>query len=235
MTKMLHSVRFPGESERYRQARNELLQAELKLRQHLEEVAAQRRALPLGGEPKDDYVFEEGGSDLDDAQTATRVRLSELFRPGTDSLILYSFMYGPTMKEPCPMCTSLLDGLSGTALHATQAINFAVVARSPIQRIREFARLRGWRNLRLLSSERNTYNLDYQAETTDGQQVPSLNVFVRRDGKIFHFYNTELFFVPPEAGQDPRHMDSLWPLWNLLDLTPQGRGRNWYPALKYAD
>ncbi len=232
---MLHSVRFPGESERYRQARNELLQAELKLRQHLEEVAAQRRALPLGGEPKDDYVFEEGGSDLDDAQTATRVRLSELFRPGTDSLILYSFMYGPTMKEPCPMCTSLLDGLSGTALHATQAINFAVVARSPIQRIREFARLRGWRNLRLLSSERNTYNLDYQAETTDGQQVPSLNVFVRRDGKIFHFYNTELFFVPPEAGQDPRHMDSLWPLWNLLDLTPQGRGRNWYPALKYAD
>src|SRR6266540_1406669 len=101
MTKMLHSVRFPGESERYRQARNELLQAELKLRQHLEEVAAQRRALPLGGEPKDDYVFEEGGSDLDDAQTATRVRLSELFRPGTDSLILYSFMYGPTMKAPC--------------------------------------------------------------------------------------------------------------------------------------
>jgi len=86
-----------------------------------------------------------------------------------------------------------------------------------------------------LSSERNTYNLDYQAETADGQQVPSLNVFVRRDGKIFHFYNTELFFVPPEAGQDPRHMDSLWPLWNLLDLTPQGRGRNWYPALKYAD
>ena len=232
---MLHSVRFPGESERYRQARNELLQAELRLRQHLEEVAAQRRALPLGGEPKDDYVFEEGKPDLDESQTVTRVRLSELFRPGTDSLILYSFMYGPTMKEPCPMCTSLLDGLSGTALHATQAINFAVVARSPIQRIREFARLRGWRNLRLLSSERNTYNLDYQAETTDGQQVPSLNVFVRRDGKIFHFYNTELFFVPPEAGQDPRHMDSLWPLWNLLDLTPQGRGRNWYPALKYAD
>ncbi len=232
---MLHSVRFPGESERYRQARNELLQAELKLRQHLEEVAAQRRALPLGGEPKDDYVFEEGGSDLDDAQTATRVRLSELFRPGTDSLILYSFMYGPTMKEPCPMCTSLLDGLNGTALHATQAINFAVVARSPIQRIREFARLRGWRNLRLLSSERNTYNLDYQAETTDGQQVPSLNVFVQRDGKIFHFYNTELLFVPPEAGQNSRHVDSLWPLWNLLDLTPQGRGSTWHPALEYAD
>ena len=126
----------------------------------------------------------------------------------------------------------MLDGLNGTAPHATQRINLVVVARSPIQRIRAFARERGWRHLRFLSSAGNTYNHDYHGETADGSQRPALNVFVRRGRRVYHFYNTELLFAPAEHGQDPRHVDLLWPLWNLFDLTPEGRP-NWYPELSY--
>lgn len=233
MTKMLHSVRFPGESQRYRRARNELLQAEIALRRHIEKVAALRRQLPLGGELEQDYVFEEGAPDLTDRRTVRRVKMSELFRPGKDSLLLYSFMYGPSMKQPCPMCTSMLDGLHGSVAHATQRINFAIVAKSPIHRIRDFARQRGWINFRIVSSAKNTYNRDYHGETADGDQIPALNVFVRRGDKLRHFYNTELLFARPERGQHPRHVDLLWPLWNLFDLTPEGRGTDWYPKLAY--
>ena len=131
------------------------------------------------------------------------------------------------------MCTALLDSLDGSIPHATQRINFAIVAKSPIQRIRDFARQRGWANFRILSSANNTYNHDYQGETAAGEQMPALNVFVPRGEKIFHFYNTELLFVDPEKDQNARHLDSLWPLWNLFDLTPEGRGTDWYPKLAY--
>jgi predicted dithiol-disulfide oxidoreductase (DUF899 family) len=50
---------------------------------------------------------------------------------------------------------------------------------------------------------------------------------------VRHFYNTELLFVPPEKGQDGRHVDLIWPLWNIFDLTPEGRGSTWHPRLKY--
>ena len=98
---------------------------------------------------------------------------------------------------------------------------------------RAFARERGWRNLRLLSSASNTYNHDYYGEGPEGNQIPSLNVFVRRDGAIRHFYHTELLFAPREPGQDGRHVDLIWPLWNLFDFSPDGRGENWYPKLSY--
>jgi predicted dithiol-disulfide oxidoreductase (DUF899 family) len=114
-----------------------------------------------------------------------------------------------------------------------QRVNFAVVAKSPISRIMQFAKPRGWRNLRLLSSADNTYNHDYHAESPEGNQLPALNVFVRRDGEIHHFYNTELLYVPSEPGQDGRHVDMIWPLWNLFDFTPEGRGEKWYPRLSY--
>ncbi len=233
MKKTHHSVCFPGESQRYRQARNDLLRAEIELRSRIEKVAALRRRLPLGGALTQDYTFEEGAPDLNDRETVRLVKLSELFRPGKDSLILYNFMYGPRMQQPCPMCTSLLDGLHGNIPHATQRINFAVVAKSPIQRIREFARQRGWLNFRILSSEKNTYNRDYHGENADGNQLPALNVFVRRGDTLCHFYNTELFFAPSERGQHPRHVDLIWPLWNLFDLTPESRGTDWYPKLSY--
>jgi len=226
-------VRFPGETARYRTARDKLLAAERGLRQQVEQVARMRRKLPLGGTPPEDYVFAEGAADLADAATPRPVRLSELFREGCDTLALYSFMFGPAMKQPCPMCTSFLDSLNGAAPHAAQRINLAVVAKSPIARIRGFARGRGWNHLRLLSSAANTYNRDYHAETEDGGQLPLLNVFVRRQGKIRHFYATELLFAPPARGQNERHIDMMWPLWNLLDLTPEGRGADWFPRLSY--
>lgn len=219
-------VHFPGESARYRTARAKLLAAERDLRKHVEQVAGLRRKLPLGGEVPEDYVFEEGPN-----QPA--VKLSDLFREGLDTLALYSFMFGPEMKQACPMCTSFLDSLNGAAPHAGQRINLGVVAKSPIARIREFARQRGWNNLRLLSSAGNTYNRDYHGETADGGQLPLLNVFVRRGGKIFHFYATELLFAKPEKGQNERHIDMMWPLWNLLDFTPEGRGADWFPRLTY--
>ncbi len=233
MKNMFHSVGFPGESEAYRSARNDLLQAEVELRKQIENVAALRRKLPAGGEIPQDYVFEEGALDLADRTTIRQAKMSDLFQPGKDSLILYNFMYGPGMEHPCPMCTSLLDSLHGSVRHAAQRINFALVAKSPVHRIRQFAGDRGWTNFRILSSANNTYNRDYHGETTEGSQLPALNVFVRKGDKISHFYNAELLFVGSEKGHHPRHVDLLWPLWNLFDLTPEGRGTDWYPKLDY--
>ena len=230
VSKPLHAERFPGESKAYRAARDRLTRAEMELRGHVEQVAALRRKLPLGGVVPQDYEFEEA----DPAGALRRVTLSELFNPGKDTLVMYSFMYGPNMAKACPMCTCMLDSLDGAAPHAAQRINLAVVAKSPIARIREFAGARGWRRLRMLSSAGNSYNHDYYGENADGAQQPSLNVFVRRGGKIHHVYNTELQFVPRGKGQDARHVDPIWPLWNLFDLTPEGRGADWYPKLAYA-
>ena len=233
MSPSFHSNRFPNESTAYRDARNKLLEAEIALRKNIEEVAALRRTLPLGGELPEDYVFEEGPLDLNDTNITRKTRLSELFSPGKNTLAIYSYMFGSQMKEPCVSCTSILDGLNGSAPHIRQRVNFAVAAKSPLARIRELARGRGWNNLRLLSSASSTYNRDYHGENAKGDQLPSLNVFVRRDGKIHHFYHTELLFAPQEPGMDGRHVDMIWPIWNMFDFTPEGRGADWYPRLRY--
>jgi predicted dithiol-disulfide oxidoreductase (DUF899 family) len=220
-----HSVRFPDESAAYRAARDKLLEAEGELRLKLEEVAALRRALPAGGAVPQDYSFTASGG--------RTVRLSELFgRPGA-SLVLYSFMFGPDAASPCPMCTSMLDGLDGSAKHALQRINLGVVAKAPIERIEAFARARGWRNLPLLSSAGTGYNGDYHGETAEGAQIPLLNVFTREGGVTRHRWASELLFAPPEPGMNHRHVDLIWPLWHLLDATPEGRGNDWYPKLAY--
>ena len=221
----LHTTRFPGEKPAYRSARDKLLKEEIKLRRQIETVAAMRRKLPLGGALKEDYVFETGGG--------AAVHLSELFAGGRDTLLVYSFMFGPEMKSACSSCTSILDGLNGQAPHVTQRVNMVVVAKSPIERIKEFASGRGWRNLRLLSSFGTSYNHDYHGETEDGSQIPTMNVFTRRKGRIYHTWSSELLFVPPDRGQDRRHVDLVWPLWNLFDLTPEGRGTTWQPKLQY--
>jgi predicted dithiol-disulfide oxidoreductase (DUF899 family) len=232
-SKSIHSKRFPGESPRYRAARDSLLREEVDLRRSLEKVAALRRGLPAGGLVPEDYEFEEGTADLSEAQAVQSVRLSALFRPGWTSLVVYSFMYGPKMEVPCPSCTSILDGLNGAAPHVAQRTNLVVVAKSPIHRIRAFARGRGWRNLRLLSSAGNSYNRDYHAEDEKGAQWPILNVFVKRDGAIHHTWASELLFAPADPGQNQRHVDLIWPLWSLLDFTPEGRGKDWQPKLSY--
>jgi predicted dithiol-disulfide oxidoreductase (DUF899 family) len=228
----LQSIHFPNESATYRAARDRLLDAEVALRRQTEAVASLRRRLPLGGEVREDYVFDEA-ADAADLESTRPVRLSELFAPGQNTLVVYNFMFGPKMKAACTSCTSILDGLDGSAPHITQRVSLAVVARSPLRRIREFARGRGWRNLRLLSSAGNSYNIDYHGEDEKGGQLPMLNVFVRRDGRIHHTYGTELLFAASDPGQDARHVDSIWPLWNMFDFTPEGRGTDWYPRLAY--
>lgn len=225
MERSMHDIRFPGESESYREARDRLLQAEIALRRQIEEVAAMRRSLPPGGLVKEDYVFE-------DNSPSGRVKLSELFRGDMDTLVIYSFMYGPRAEKPCPSCSSILDSLDGVIPHALQRINVAVVAKSPLDRVMAFARDRGWKRLPLLSSAHNSYNADYRGETAEGAQRPALNVFRRYPDGIRHTYCTELMFVPAEPAQDPRHADAIWPLWSLFDYTPQGRG-DWRPALSY--
>ena len=241
-------VAFPGESAEYRAARDLLLGQEIELRRALEDVAAARRALPPGGVVPEDYVFQGKGAD----GAASDVRLVELFAPGKDSLAIYSFMFPrdpgddrpgpaagatallPLAEGPCPSCVALLDQLEGAAEHATQHINLAIVAKAALPRILTFAEERGWRRLRLLSSAHNSYNRDYLAETDEGAQRPMLNVFHRDGGLIRHFWGSELFYAPTDPGQDPRHVGTLEPVWNLFDLTPEGRPADWDEQLRYS-
>lgn len=227
------ATRFPGESPKYRAAREKLLKSEIALRRQTEAVAAQRRKLPIGGALKEDYVFEELLTVPDRTTLRREVRLSSLFAKGKDTLVIYNYMFGPAMGAPCPMCSSILDGLNGNAQSIAQRVNLAVVVKSPIDRVADVARGRGWENLRLLSSAGNTFNRDYLGETDHGAQMPMLNVFVRRGGRIHHWWGSELLFTPADNGQDFRHVDPIWPLWNVFDLTPEGRGTKWYPKLRY--
>lgn len=217
-------VRVPNESDEYRAARTALLAEEIELRRHIERVAAQRRMLPPGGEVLGDYRFqgEEGPTDL----------------PGLfgdkQTLAVYSFMFGPQRERPCPMCTALLGPLDANARDLGQRIALAVVARSPIERLVAFKRERGWRNLRLFTDLTGDYSRDYFGLQPDGSDVAALNVFSRRDGTIRHFWSAEMTGDAADPGQDPRDAPELYPLWTWLDLTPEGRGEDWYPKLEYS-
>jgi predicted dithiol-disulfide oxidoreductase (DUF899 family) len=239
-------VTFPGESAEYRAGRDRLLAQEIELRRAMEAVAAARRELPPGGLVPEDYIFEGVGAD----GSPTDVKFSELFQPGRDSLVIYSFMFPrdpgdtrpgppggqtallPLEEGPCPSCVAFLDQIDGAAEHATQHLNLAVVAKAPLTRVATFAEERGWKRLRVLSSSGNTYNRDYLAETAEGAQRPMLNVFHRDGDWIRHFWASELFYAPSDPGQDPRHVGTLEPLWNLFDLTPEGRP-DWDEQLSY--
>jgi predicted dithiol-disulfide oxidoreductase (DUF899 family) len=222
----LHDRRFPDESVEYRAARDALLAEEIELRRHTERVAVQRRALPAGGKIPEDYVFHENGGKA--------VKFSQLFGD-KDTLVTYNFMFGPARERPCPSCTSMLSGLDGQDRDIEQRVSLVVIAKSPIERLSAFAKERGWRYLRLVSSAGNSFNRDYYGEAPDGSEWPALNVFTRRDGSIRHFYSSEMLFTPPDPGQDMRDADSMWPLWTVLDFTPGGRGTDWMPKLSYSN
>jgi predicted dithiol-disulfide oxidoreductase (DUF899 family) len=232
------SMTFPNESPSYRAARNSLLEQEIALRRQME-VAAARRALPMGGEVPQDYVFD--GPDANGR--AAKVKLSELFRPGTDTLLIYHYMFPryktdtreaassgetarlPKAEQPCPSCTALIDQFDGAALHfEAGGGNFAIVAKTSLDRLLGVARDRGWRHLRLLSSANNTFKRDYNSEDAEGQQDALMTVFKREpDGSIRFFWASELNSAPRDPGQDPRALGPLEPFWNMFDLTPGGR------------
>jgi predicted dithiol-disulfide oxidoreductase (DUF899 family) len=218
-----NKARFPNESDQYREARNSLLAEEIALRRHIERVAELRRALPPGGEIPEDYVVDgENGP----------IKFSDLFGD-KQTLVVYSYMFGPKRERPCPMCTSLLSAWDGGARNVYERIALAVFARSPIGRILDFKKERGWRNLRFYSDPRGNYTRTY-VSAEDGD-VPALNVFTRRDGKIRHFWSAEMSGEMADPGQDPRGAPDIDPLWTLLDCTPEGRGADWYPKLDYAE
>lgn len=216
-----NKAHFPNESAEYRAARNGLLAEEIELRRHLERVASQRRALPMGGAVPTDFEFvgKSGG-----------VHLSDLFRD-KETLLVYSMMYGPQRKTPCPMCSAFLTTWNGTAINLRERVAIAVTARSPIERLIEFKNQRGLENLPFFSDMSGEYTRAYVS--ADDADMPGFSVFSRRDGAIRHFYSGEMSFEMADPGQDPRGAPDLDLLWQMLDWTPEGRGTDWYPKLDY--
>jgi predicted dithiol-disulfide oxidoreductase (DUF899 family) len=216
-----NKLHFPNETPEYRKARNTLLAEEIELRRHIEQVAALRRAMPLGGAIPEDYTLEsEKGP----------IRLSDLFGD-KQTLIIYSMMFGPQRQRPCPTCTSFLSSWDGTARNLRERVALAVFARSPIERLLDFKKERGWQNLQLYSDRKGDYTRTYV--TAEDADVAGLNVFTRRDGAIHHFWSGEMSGEMADPGQDPRGAPDADPLWTFLDLTPEGRAPDWYPTLEY--
>ncbi|MDP6952592.1 MAG: DUF899 family protein [Alphaproteobacteria bacterium] len=204
----------------YRAAREELRQAEIALKEQREKVAEMRRGLSAETPVPEDYVFSEADG--------SKVRLSELFEDGNDTLIVYHFMWAEADENPCPMCTMWHDGYNAVQQHLQQSVPVVVVAKQDAAKLRAFADSRGWSNLRTLSSGGTGFNLDFSMEDENGSQRPGLSVFVKRDGEMRHFYT-----VSAMMGDDHyRGMDLYSPVWNLLDLLPEGRGA-WMPSLGY--
>ena len=216
-----NKAKFPNESADYRRARNALLTEEIELRRHIERVAAQRRALPPGGEVKENFQFvgEEGPASFVDLFGAKQ------------SLAIYSFMYGPQRKRPCPMCTSVLGSWDGIAPDANQRLSLVFVARSPIARLVAFKQERGWHHVRLYSDMSGDFTRAYVS--AKDEDMPAFNVFSRKDGVIRHFWSGETSGEMCDPGQDPRGAPELSPLWTIIDSTPEGRGADWYPKLEY--
>lgn len=216
-----NTAHFPNESPEYRAARNALLVQEIESRRVAERAAELRRRLPPGGAVPEDYRFtgEEGP-----------VTLSGLFG-GHDTLVIYSYMFGPERKAPCPMCTSFMGSFATKIADVRQRVAIAFTARSPIERLVEAKRARGWTDIPVYSDGEGAFTRAYvSAEDAD---MPGLTVFTRRDGIVRHFWSSEISGDMADPGQDPRGQPEMDPLWLLLDTTPGGRGTDWYPKLAY--
>ena len=206
----MSELRYPNESREYRDARDSLLKDEQELIDKVKSVAEKRRNLPLGGQLKEDYVFQWAN----DGKVGKSVKFSELFED-KNTLLLYSWMYGPNWDHPCPSCTSLVDGFDRTCYSVTQDAAFVAIAKAPADRITAWAKQRGWSQIALVSGSESSYQADYKCQgDSDDMQWPVMHVFRRQDGKIFHFWGTEL---------SANHVDTVWPYWNLMDFTPEGR------------
>ena len=223
-------TRLAAETDEYRARREELRLAEIELIAHREQVAEMRRRLPVGP-VVDDYVFLEGPRDLAAGDEPVReVRLSELFTGPDRALVVYELMYGKQQTEACPMCTMWIDGFNGVAHHIARNVDLVVVAAADVPTLRAHARGRGWDRLRLLSCGDNTFKYDLGSEDERGNQDSAIAVFNRdADGSVRHTYSGR----PQRADDLPeRGIDQLCATWNVLDLTPRGRG-DWYSQLSY--
>jgi predicted dithiol-disulfide oxidoreductase (DUF899 family) len=213
---------LPNESPAYRKQRAELLEAEIALKDQIERVAAQRRALPLDT-MVEDYELEEIPAPLaaGDAAPRRRLRLSQLFERAEQSVVLVHFMFGKGQTQPCPMCTLWADGYDGIVPHLRQRVSFAVLVAGDVAAFREYARGRGWRNLRVLSSGGSSLKRDFGFENEAGAQQPGASVLrLGADGRPRHFYSVSALITPSQL----RGMDALSPFWSFLDLTHEGRG-----------
>ena len=202
--------RYPNESQAYRDARDALLKDEQELVDRTNAVATKRRNLPLGGQLKEDYTFQWAN----DGKVGRSVKFSELFGD-KNTLLLYSFMFGPNWDKPCPSCTSLMDGFDRTSYQVTRNAAFVAIAKAPAERINAWATERGWSQIALVSGSQSPFQADYKCQgDSDDMQLPVMLTFTKRDGQIFHFWATEL---------PANHVDTVWPYWNLMDFTPEGR------------
>jgi predicted dithiol-disulfide oxidoreductase (DUF899 family) len=203
-------LRYPNESRQYREARDRLLEEERELVEKVKSVAESRRRLPPGGELKEDYVFQWAN----DGKVGKNVRFSELFAD-KNTLLLYSFMYGPGWDNPCPSCTSLIDVFDRSYYQVTRDAAFVAIAKASAERINAWARRRGWSQIALVSGASSSYQADYKCqEDSDDMQLPVMHVFRKHGGTILHFWGTETL---------GNHVDTVWPYWNLMDFTPEGR------------
>ncbi|MDB5809629.1 MAG: hypothetical protein JWN94_1751 [Betaproteobacteria bacterium] len=206
----MSDIRYPNESREYREAREALLKDEQELVDKTKAVAAKRRLLPPGGELKEDYVFQWAN----DGKVGERVKFSTLFGD-KNTLLIYSFMYGPNWDKPCPSCTSLVDGFDRSSYQVNSDAAFVAIAKAPPAKINAWAKQRGWSQIPLLSGADSPFQADYKCQAgSDDMQLPVMHVFKKQDGRIVHFWATEL------AGN---HVDTVWPYWNLMDFTPEGR------------
>ena len=220
---------LPNETPEYRKARAALREAEVALKDQVKAVAELRRQLPTDTLVETDYLFHEGPADLSTDGPIREVRLSELFTKSDAPLILLHFMFGKQQEQFCPMCTMWADGYDGAIPHVSQRANFAVVVAGELAAFRGYARERGWRNLRLLSSAPSTLKRDLDLETPDGGQLPGVSVFLRGvDGRTRHFYTGSAMM----GGGHFNGMDLFSPVWHFLDLTPAGR-EDWMPSRQY--
>lgn len=205
------------------QARLELLAAEKKALQQMDEVARKRRSLPWV-EVREDYRFE--GPD-------GQVPLEELFR-GRSQLIVYHFMFGPGWKEGCPGCSLFSDHVDGARMHfENHDVAFSAVSRAPWTEFRDFKKRMGW-SFPWFSSHGSSFNFDFGVSFTPEQiatgrvvsnygpsdhahdELHGLSVFFRNpEGRIFHTYSTYA-----------RGVDGLVGTLQFLDLTPKGRNES---------
>jgi predicted dithiol-disulfide oxidoreductase (DUF899 family) len=142
-------------------------------------------------------------------------------------------MYGPERERPCPMCTSFVGSLDIPAPDIEQRVAIAILSRSPVARQLEFARERGWRNLKFYLTIGDEFARDYRALQDDGSEGAIVAVWKRDGEKVRLFWAAEGGPETADSGFDPHLAPDPTPLWNILDMTPGGRPADWYPKLEY--